>query len=167
MYKLEIKINKEIRDYKETIFFGLSMRQFIFSIIACGVAVLLYFLLKPHFGLEVLSWVCILGAIPFGVLGFVKYNGMNAEEFIWAWIKSEILMPRVLLFKPENLYEELLEQEYKRLKKEELKSETNKRTFKFFKTKSRRGNRQNTKNSTTSNTNQEDIRKWNISSWEE
>ena len=159
---MEIKINKEIRDYKETIFFGLSMRQFIFSLIACGVAVLIYFLLRNHLGLETLSWICILVAIPFGVLGFVKYNGMNAEEFIWAWIKSEILMPRVLLFKPENLYEELLETEYKR-----LESETNKRTFEFFKIKSRKGNRQNTKNSTTSDTNKEDIRKWNISSWNE
>ena len=164
---MEIKINKEIRDYKETIFFGLSMRQFIFSLIACGVAVLIYFLLRNHLGLETLSWICILVAIPFGVLGFVKYNGMNAEEFIWACIKSEILMPRVLLFKPENLYEELLETEYKRLEKEELKSETNKRTFEFFKIKSRKGNRQNTKNSTTSDTNKEDIRKWNISSWNE
>ena len=164
---MEIKINKEIRDYKETIFFGLSMRQFIFSLIACVVAVLLYFLLKPHFGLEVLSWICILGAIPFGVLGFVKYNGMNAEELIWVWIKSEILMPRVLLFKTENLYEELLKTEYERLEKEELKSESNKRTFKFFKIKSRKRNRQNTKKCTTSNTNQEGIRKWNISSWKE
>ena len=43
---MEIKVNKEIRDYSETIFFGLSMRQFFFSTIACAVAVLLYFLLK-------------------------------------------------------------------------------------------------------------------------
>lgn len=164
---MEIKINKEIRDYKETIFFGLSMRQFIFSLIACGVAVLLYFLLKPYFGLETLSWICILGAIPFGVLGFVKYNGMNAEEFIWAWMKSEILTPRVLFFKPENIYEELLESEYKRLKKEELKSGINKRTFKSVKTKPRKGKEQNTKKCTTGNTNQEDIRRWNISSWDE
>lgn len=164
---MEIKINKEIRDYKETIFFGLSMRQFIFSLIACGVAVLLYFLLKPYFGLETLSWICILGAIPFGVLGFVKYNGMNAEEFIWAWMKSEILTPRVLFLKPENIYEELLESEYKRLKKEELKSGINKRTFKSVKIKSRKGKEQNTKKCTTGNTNQEDIRRWNISSWDE
>ena len=156
---MEIKINKEIRDYKETIFFGLSMRQFIFSLIACGVAVLLYFLLKPYFGLETLSWICILGAIPFGVLGFVKYNGMNAEEFIWAWMKSEILTPRVLFLKPENIYEELLESEYKRLKKEELKSGINKRTFKSVKIKSRKGKEQNTKKCTTGNTNQEDIRR--------
>ena len=35
---MEIKINREIRDYKENIFFGLSLRQLIFSLLACGVA---------------------------------------------------------------------------------------------------------------------------------
>ena len=34
---MEIKINKEIRDFNESIFFGLSMRQFIFSSLAVGV----------------------------------------------------------------------------------------------------------------------------------
>lgn len=110
---MEIKVNKEIGNYTESVFFGLSLRQFIFSALACGVAVLLYFLLRGHFGIETLSWVCILGAVPFGVLGFVKYNGMNAEEFVIAWIKSEILMPKVLFFKPENFYEELLKIEIK------------------------------------------------------
>ena len=43
---MEVKINREIRDYTETIFFGLTLRQFIFSILACAVAVILYFLLK-------------------------------------------------------------------------------------------------------------------------
>ena len=104
---MEIKVNKEIRDYTESIFFGLSLRQFIFSAMACGVAILLYFLLRGHLGIETLSWICILGAIPFGVLGFIKYNGMNAEEFVIAWIKSEILLPSVLLFKPENIYYEM------------------------------------------------------------
>lgn len=110
---MEIKVNKEIGNYTESVFFGLSLRQFIFSALACGVAVLLYFLLRGHFGIETLSWVCILGAVPFGLLGFVKYNGMNAEEFVIAWIKSEILMPKVLFFKPENYYEELLKIEIK------------------------------------------------------
>ena len=31
---MEVKINKEIRDYTEAIFFGLSLRQFIFSVLA-------------------------------------------------------------------------------------------------------------------------------------
>ena len=163
---MEIKINKEIREYKESIFFGLSMRQFIFSLLACGVAVLLYFLLRNYMGLETLSWVCILGAVPFAVLGFVKYNGMTAEKFIIAFIKSEILMPKVLLFKPENMYYELLKPEYKRIEKEEMKSETTK-NIRNAKNKKRKGKQQSTKKCATSNTNKENIRRWNISSWME
>ena len=64
---MEVKINKEIRDYQESMFFGLSLRQFIFSLLAVGIAVLLYFLLKPYFGTETVSWMCILGAVPFAV----------------------------------------------------------------------------------------------------
>ena len=105
---MEVKINKEIRNYTESMFFGLSLRQFIFSLLACGVAVGLYFILRPYFGIETLSWVCILGAAPFAVMGFVKYNGMTAEQFVWAWIKSELLMPKKLMFNPDNLYYETL-----------------------------------------------------------
>ena len=160
---MEIKINKGIRDYKEKVFFGLSMRQCIFSALACGVAVLIYFLLRNHLGLETLSWLCILSAIPFGFLVFVKYNGMNAEQFIITWAKSEILMPKVLYFKPENMYNELLEQEYRRKKKEEKQHEIFNGIFKI---KSRQGKNENTQKCSKGNTNQEDIRKWNISSWE-
>lgn len=105
---MEVKINKEIRNYTESIFFGLSLRQFVFSLLACLMAVLFYFLLRGHFGMETLSWVCILAATPFAMLGFVTYNGMTAEKFIYAFIKSEILTPRHLLFKPNNYYYELL-----------------------------------------------------------
>ena len=95
---LEVKINREIRNYTEAMFFGLSLRQFIFSVLACGVAVGIYFLLRPYVGTETVSWMCILGAAPFALLGFVKYNGMTAEKFMWAWIKSEALIPKKLCF---------------------------------------------------------------------
>ena len=108
---MEVKINKEIRNYTESMFFGLSLRQLVFSVLACGVSVLLYFTLKPYFGLETLSWVCILGAAPFAALGFIKYNGMTAEQFLWAYIKSEILTPQHLTFRATNTYYELLKAE--------------------------------------------------------
>mgnify|MGYP000090303802 CR=1 FL=1 len=66
------KINREIRNYTEAMFFGLSLRQFIFSVLACGVAVGVYFLLKPHFGTETVSWMCILAAAPFAALGLLS-----------------------------------------------------------------------------------------------
>ena len=105
---MEVKINKEIRNYTESMFFGLSMRQFLFSVLACGVAVGLFFLLRGRFGTETLSWMCILGASPFAVMGFVRYNGMTAEQFVWACIKSQFLMPKKILFVPENLYYEAM-----------------------------------------------------------
>lgn len=40
---MEIKINKEIRSYKETVYFGLTARQLICSLLAVGTAVGLYF----------------------------------------------------------------------------------------------------------------------------
>ena len=90
-------------------FFGLSLRQFIFSVLACGVAVGLYFLLRPYFGMETLSWVCILGAFPFAAMGFVNYHGMTAEQLAWTWIRSELLEPKRLISEPDNLYYKLLE----------------------------------------------------------
>ena len=85
-------------------FFGLSVRQFIFSILACGAAVGIYFGCRSFLDTETLSWVCMIGAVPFAALGFVKYNGLPAEKILKAWIRSEILMPRKLLYKGENLY---------------------------------------------------------------
>ena len=70
-------------------------------------AVVLYFVFRPYFGIETLSWLCILGAAPFAAIGFIKYNGMNAEEFIVAYIRSEFLTPKELTFKPTNFYYEL------------------------------------------------------------
>ena len=118
---MEVKINRENREYTESIFFGLSMRQFFFSVLACGVAVGFYFLLRTHVGTETVSWICVLGAAPFALLGFVKYNGMSAEKLIWAWIKSEILIPKYLSFKAENIYYEALKPCIEKHEKEGLK----------------------------------------------
>ena len=105
---MEVKINREIREYTESMFFGLTLRQFIFTVLAAAASIISYFLLRPVIGIEAVSWVCMLTAVPFAVLGFVRYNGMPAEKFIWAWIKSEILMPKHLCFGNSNLYMELL-----------------------------------------------------------
>ena len=105
---MEVKINREIRNYTERMFFGLSLRQCVFSVLAIAVAVGLYFLLRPMFGLETLSWVCVLGAAPFAALGFITYHGMTAEQFLWAWLRSELLEPKQLKCEPQNLYNALL-----------------------------------------------------------
>lgn len=118
---MEVKINREIRSYTESMFFGLSMRQFVFSILACAVAVGLYFLLRPYVGMETVSWMCILGAAPFAALGFISYHGMTAEQFLWAWLRSELLEPKHLYCVPTNYYYEALKNIIAAHEKEMLK----------------------------------------------
>jgi len=118
---MEVKINREIRDYTESIFFGLSMRQFVFAVLAVAVAVGIYLGLKPFCGTETVSWLCIVGAFPFAALGFVTYHGMSAEEFLWAWLRSEILEPKHYHFEANNIYYEILNDSILAREKEELK----------------------------------------------
>ena len=114
---MQVQVNKEFRDYSESIFFGLNLRQLIFSALSIGAAVGSYFLLRDKLDTETLSWLCILISAPFALLGFVKYNGMTAEKFIWAYIKSEFLMPTELKYKGENKYYSMLDESNKNSRK--------------------------------------------------
>lgn len=107
---MEVKMNKEIRDYQESMFFGLNFRQFFCSLLAVAAAVGIYFTARDFIGEEFTGWLCILGAAPFAVCGFVKYHGMTAEQFLWAVIKSEFLYPKRLTFQSEDIYYSCMEE---------------------------------------------------------
>ncbi len=118
---MEVKINREIRNYTESMFFGLSMRQLFFSVLAAAIAVVLYFAMKPVVGAETVSWLCILGAAPFAAMGFINYHGMSAEQFLWAWLRSELIEPREIRFEPVNIYYEALRTNIDKHEKEVMK----------------------------------------------
>lgn len=101
---MEIKIPKEVRSHKETLFFGLSARQFLCSALAVGMAVGVYVLLKDVLGQETASWLCVVAAAPLAVAGFFQYNGLTFEQFVWAFLKSELLCARPRVFRSENIY---------------------------------------------------------------
>ena len=90
-------------------FFGLSLRQLIFALLAVLVAVVAYFGLRNFVGTGEVGWMCVLAAFPFALGGFFTYNGMTFEQFLVALIRSELLYPRKLVFKSDNLYVKSLE----------------------------------------------------------
>ena len=104
---MEIKINKEIRQHKETIFFGLTVRQLLCSSAAVGAAVGIYLSLHELLGDEITSWLCILMAVPLGVAGFFQYNGLTFELFLWAVIKTCVLCAGPRKWRSENYMYEL------------------------------------------------------------
>ena len=109
---MEVKMNKEIRDYQESMFMGLDLRQCVCSVLAILTAVGIYFGMRDITitGQEITGWLCVLGAAPFAACGFFRYHGMTAEQFAWTVIKSELLYPKRLVFKSENLYFSCMEE---------------------------------------------------------
>ena len=105
---MEVKIPKEVRQHKESVFFGLSARQFFCSALAVILAVVVYLTCYKTIGKETASWLCILVAVPVAVAGFFTYNGLSFEELIWAFIKSQFLCCNFRKFISENIYYNML-----------------------------------------------------------
>lgn len=101
---MEVKIPKEIRSYREAVFFGLSLRQFICSLCALAAAAGVYLALTPVVGKETAGWLCILAAAPLAAAGFFRYHGMTLGAFLWAFVKSEFLCAGGRGFVSENIY---------------------------------------------------------------
>ena len=69
----------------------------------------MYFGLKNVVGPREIGWMCVLSAFPFALGGFFTYNGMTFERFVLAFIRSELLCPKRLVFRSENLYAKALD----------------------------------------------------------
>lgn len=133
---MQIKVNKEIRDYTESIVLGLSAREYIFSALSCAIAVGLYFLCINTLGSELTTWICMIGAIPFAALGFITFQHMNAEQIVITAWRSFLLSKKHLIDQPFNLYKEIFK-EYFNDKKKEALGKNDKKLFKTKKIKQR------------------------------
>ena len=75
--------------------------------LAVGLAAGIYLGLGGIIGKEAASWLCLLVAAPVAIAGFFHYNGMTLEQFLWVFIKSEILCAGPRRFDSVNLHEEM------------------------------------------------------------
>lgn len=107
---IEIRIPKEIRTYKEKLFFGLTLRQLICTVIAILVNVPLYWFGKDIIGAEAASWVVILIAMPLFLIGYFSYNGMTFEQFIKSFIQHEFIYPQKRKYETLNIFEVLAQE---------------------------------------------------------
>ncbi len=79
---IEIKIPKEITDYKEKFLFGLTVRQLVSAVVALAICVPLFIFGKDYLGEDLVGWIIILVAIPVFAFGFFRYDGMPFEKFL-------------------------------------------------------------------------------------
>ena len=93
---MEVKMNKEIRNYQESMFMGLNLRQCIFSLLAILVAVGIYFGLGNYVSQEMTGWMCILGAAPFAACGFFSVPWHECGAVCLGVYQVRIFIPQAI-----------------------------------------------------------------------
>lgn len=95
---IEIKIPKEITDYKEKFLFGLTVRQFVSAVAALAICVPLFVFGKDFIGEDIIGWLIILIAVPIFAFGFFKYDGMPFEKFLAMLYRQKWVEPQKRTF---------------------------------------------------------------------
>ncbi len=78
---IEIRIPKEIKNYREKLFFGLTLCQCICAGVALLICVPLYIFGNKFLPQEAVSWLVLIIAAPLMLAGFFRYNDMTFEQF--------------------------------------------------------------------------------------
>lgn len=95
---MEVKINKEIRDYEEQMFLGMSLRQLCFLAAAVIMSACSYFIFSGILGREITSWLCISVSMIPVFAGFFRYEGMRGDRLVFYLIRSMLLRNRVMVY---------------------------------------------------------------------
>ena len=78
---IEVRVPEEIKDYKESIVAGLSIRQLACGAIALGCGIPTFLLLR-HINNDVATYCTMAVTVPAFCVGFIKKNGYTFEKYI-------------------------------------------------------------------------------------
>ena len=87
---IEVRIPKEIKEYKEKIIFGLNLRQLISVLVGGIICLSTFFLIKPIVGVDLASDIIIIEAIPIFAFGFIKVRSFNFETYAKIFLKHKL-----------------------------------------------------------------------------
>ncbi len=102
---VEMRITKEIGNYKPRVVGPLTFRQLVCVGIAAPFCYFIYKYLSPHLTRDVAGFFCILPAAVAGLFGWCHPYGMNTEEFIRSVFINIFLAPSHRKYKTENQFE--------------------------------------------------------------
>ena len=134
---IEIRIPKEIKNYREKLFFGLTLRQCICAGIALLICVPLYIFGKDIMPQEIVSWLVILIAAPLMLAGFFRYNDMFFEQFAVEFF-NHYFYPQKRIYSYEPIFMELRDKYISEELSAEIEEKENKSAFKRFMKKVRK-----------------------------
>lgn len=101
---MEMKTNKDVTEYEENVFIGMTMRQTVLGIAGVAIIAGAYFMTYNRMNSNMASWVAIGFGLPCFLFGFAKPHKMKLEKFLATWVRCNFLEHRRLSFKSENKF---------------------------------------------------------------
>lgn len=131
---IEVKLPREIRDFKSKVIFNLTLRQIISLVLALAINIPSYIFLRGKIGEDLAGWIILIISFPIFLVGFIKKDGMDYEKYFLIMIRFYFLTPRVRKYKTENAFTYLLNEQKKEqakissqlLKKSKINKQTRK-----------------------------------------
>lgn len=114
---MEGKITTDLREVSGTVYFGLNMRQLIWSAVAIVASIVVWLHCHDALGKDYTSWLCSSVVAPCVCIGFVKIQGQPFERFALAWLCFQILERKELCWKSNDLNVQILSKKLNTIKK--------------------------------------------------
>lgn len=89
---IEVKVPKDIKEYKEKIIAGMNLKQLLCLCVAGGlnIVIALVFIAWLKIPMEIISWLMIIVSIPVVSFGWFKRNGLTFEVYIKHFFKYHL-----------------------------------------------------------------------------
>ena len=126
---MDIKVNKEIRQYKEKIYFNLTLRQLVCTVLGLAIAVPTYFWGKDYIGEDAAAWIIIIFVMPIFAIGYLNINNMTFEKLLIQILKFELVNPKKRIYKTESIYKVLNNTDEKPVKIKKPKNKKSKKSM--------------------------------------
>lgn len=98
-----VPVPKEIKEYEKKVIQQLTFRQLFFTVCGCGAGIVTYFFTKDVLTNDIASYLVIMVAIPFMLLGWISIDDMPFDKFFKIWF-NHFKHKQLLLYNNEIEY---------------------------------------------------------------
>lgn len=102
-----IKIPKEIRDYKDKLIGGFTFRQIVSLVVAGGIGAPTYFKVNQLLGSDCAGWAVMIVGAPILAVGFWHTENMTLEKYAVKYFKFHFLYPKKRKYADNNIYKQI------------------------------------------------------------
>lgn len=99
--KLEVQLNKDIREYTNKLYWGLTGRQIFFGLLGVAAGTGMFIWIMGSLGTTLAAMACVVVMSPLIALGFYRWRGQPFETYLKIMLRDQ-RTPEFLPYRPDE-----------------------------------------------------------------